>query len=63
MVLGLRARAGDDRLLLGGPGDEVGAQEQGITESGPAHVRTTSLVSVGLDHELQCWGGSELREP
>jgi hypothetical protein len=26
VVLGLRARAGDDGLPLGGPGDEVGAQ-------------------------------------
>jgi hypothetical protein len=30
-VLGLSARAGDDRQSLCGPGDEVGAQEHGIT--------------------------------
>jgi hypothetical protein len=32
-VLGLSARARDDRLALGGLGDEVGAQEHSVTES------------------------------
>jgi hypothetical protein len=34
VVLGLCAGAGDDGLPLGSPGDEVGAQEHGVTGSG-----------------------------
>jgi hypothetical protein len=49
---GLCAGARDDRLPLGGLGDEVGTQEHGITGSRPACVRTASPVSVGVDHEL-----------
>jgi hypothetical protein len=44
---------------LGDLGDEVGAQEHGITESGPARVRTASPINVGVNHELRLWGGSE----
>jgi hypothetical protein len=56
-VLGLSAGVRDDRLALGGPGDEVGAQEHGVSGSGPARVGTTSLV--GVDHEFRRQGGSE----
>ena len=58
-VLNLCARAGNDRLTLGGPGNEVGAQEHDITESGSSHVGIANLVSVGLDHKLQRWGEAE----
>jgi hypothetical protein len=58
-VLGLCAGVGDDGLLLDNPGDEVGAQEHGITGSGSVHVGTTNTVSVGVDHELRRRGGSE----
>jgi hypothetical protein len=34
VVLGLCARAGDDELTLGDPGDEVGVQEHSITGCG-----------------------------
>jgi hypothetical protein len=51
-VLGLCAGVGDDGLPLGGPRDEVGAQEYGIAEGGPTRVRTASPVSVGLDHKF-----------
>jgi hypothetical protein len=34
-VLNLNAGARDDGLALGGPGDEVGAHEHGVTGSGP----------------------------
>jgi hypothetical protein len=57
-VLGLCARAGDDRLPLGGPKDKVVAQEHGITVSGPTRVGIASPVSVGADHELQRRGWS-----
>jgi hypothetical protein len=46
-VLGLSVRARDDGLPLGGPGDEVGAQEHGVTESGPTRVGVANPVSVG----------------
>jgi hypothetical protein len=46
-ILDLSAGARDDRLALGGPGNEVGAQEHGVTGSGPAHVGTVNPVSVG----------------
>jgi hypothetical protein len=59
VVLDLCAGAGDDELPLGAPGDEVGAQEHGITRSGLARVGTASPVSVGVDHELRRRGGSE----
>jgi hypothetical protein len=58
-VLGLGARAGDDGLPLGGPRDEVGAQEHNITGCGPACVWAASPVSVGVDHELGRRGWSE----
>jgi hypothetical protein len=52
-VLGLYARVGDDGLPLGGPGYEVGAQEHGIAEGGPARVGAAGLVSVGVEHKLR----------
>jgi hypothetical protein len=52
VVLSLYARAGDDGLLFGGLGDEVGTQEHGIAQSGPARVGAADPVSVGVDHEL-----------
>jgi hypothetical protein len=58
-VLGLSAGARDDGLTLGGPRDEVGTQEHGVTGGGPTHVGTASSVSVGVDHELRRRGWSE----
>jgi hypothetical protein len=58
-ILGLCAGAGDDRLSLGGLGDEVGAQEHGVTESGPTRVGIASPVRVGVDHVLRRRGGLE----
>jgi hypothetical protein len=51
-VLSLCVEAGDDKLSLGGLGDEVGAQEDGISGCGPACVGTASPVNVDVDHEL-----------
>jgi hypothetical protein len=61
VVLGLCAGVGDDGLPLDGLGDEVGAQEHRITGSGLVRVGTASPVSVGVDHELRRWGGSEYK--
>jgi hypothetical protein len=60
-VLGLSAGARDDRLPFGGPRDEVGAQEHGVTGGGPARVETASPVSVGVDHELRVRDGRRRR--
>ena len=49
-VLRLSTGTGDNRLPLGRPGDKVTAQEDGIAGSGAASVRTTSLVSIGVDN-------------
>ena len=51
-VLRLGTGAGDNWLPLGRPGDKVAAQKDGIAGSGAASVRTTSPVSVCVDHQL-----------
>jgi hypothetical protein len=38
VILSLGARAGDDTLALGGPGDEVVAEEHSIARGGPVRV-------------------------
>jgi hypothetical protein len=58
-VLDLCGGAGDDRLLLDGLRDEVGAQEHDVTGSGTARVGTANPVNVGVNHELRHRGGSE----
>ena len=59
-VLCLSTGAGDNRLPLGRPGDKVAAQEDGVAGGGPASVRTTSPVSVGVDDKLG--GGRPVEE-
>ena len=51
-VLRLSTGAGDNRLPLGRPGDQVAAQEDGVAGSRAASVRAASPVSVGVDHQL-----------
>jgi len=51
-VLRLCTGAGDDRLSLGRPGDQVAAEEDGVPRSGATCVRTASPVSVGVDDKL-----------
>ena len=51
-VLRLDTGAGDNRLPLGRPGDQVAAQEDGVAGSGAVSVRTASPVSVGVDNQL-----------
>jgi hypothetical protein len=48
-VLGLGAGAGDNRLALRRPGDEVVTEEHGIARGGPARVWTTRPVDIGVD--------------
>jgi hypothetical protein len=44
---------------LGGPRDEVGAQEHGIPRGGPARVGAVSPVNVGVDHKIRRRGWSK----
>jgi hypothetical protein len=64
-VLGLRARAGDDGLPLGGPGGQVVPKEHGIARCRMPSVRVAIPVSVGVgdqvrprraaQHQAQVW--------
>jgi hypothetical protein len=58
-VLSLSAGVGDDGLSLGGPRDEVGAQEHGIAGGAPTRVGAADPVSVGVDHKFRRRGWSE----
>jgi hypothetical protein len=49
----------DDGLPLGGPGDEVGAQEHGIAGGGPTRVGAADPISVRVDHKFQRRGWAE----
>jgi hypothetical protein len=55
-VLDLCVGAGDNGLPLGGPKNEICAQEHGIAGSGPT-LGIASPVNVGVHHELRRRGG------
>jgi len=59
-VLHLGTGAGDHRLPLGRPRDEVAAQEDGVARRGPASVRAATPVGVGVDDEVS--GGRSVEE-
>jgi hypothetical protein len=48
-VLSFGARAGDDSLPLGRPGDQVVPEEHDIARRGAMSVRAASPVGVGVD--------------
>jgi hypothetical protein len=52
VILSLGARAGDDVLVLGGPGDEVVTKEHSIARGGPACIPATRLVRIHVDRQL-----------
>jgi hypothetical protein len=54
-VLGLGARAGDDRLRLQGPGDKTVTKEHDEAGCGSTRVGTTGPVDVGVDDEVGGW--------
>jgi hypothetical protein len=51
-VLGFGARAGDDSLPLGRPGDQVVPEEHGIARRGATSVWAASPVGVGVDNQV-----------
>jgi hypothetical protein len=52
--------AGDRRLALGGPGDEIGAEEHRITRSGFASLEAASPVSIGVDNQVLHTGRTQV---
>jgi hypothetical protein len=51
-ILNLGARAGDDVLALGGPGDEIVTEKHSIARGGPTCIRATRLVRIRVDRQL-----------
>jgi hypothetical protein len=52
-IFGLCTGAGDDRLLFGDLGDEVGTQEHDIAKGGPTRIGAAGPVSIGVDHKFR----------
>jgi hypothetical protein len=59
-VLSLSTGAGDCRLLLGGPGDQVGTEEHRISRCGLAGFGATGPVSIRVDCQLLNTGSVQL---
>ena len=59
VILSLGAGAGDDRLGLGQPGDEVVLEEHGIARGRLARVGTARPVGIGVDTKLHGRGPVE----
>lgn len=55
-ILSLCVGVGDDKLLLGGLGDEIGAQEHDIDRGGPTSV---GAADVGVGNQLISQRGSK----
>jgi hypothetical protein len=51
-ILSLGARSGDNVLALGGPGDEVVAEEHNIARGRLACIRATRPVRIRVNHQL-----------
>lgn len=51
-VLGFSTGPGDCVLPLRGPGNKIIPKENGIARGGLARIRTTSLVSIRLNHQV-----------
>jgi hypothetical protein len=49
-ILSLDARAGDDVLALGGPGDEIVTEKHSVARGGPTCIRATCPVRIRVDH-------------
>jgi hypothetical protein len=60
-ILSLSAGAGDYRLALGGPGDEVGTEEHSVSRRGSAGVRAASQISILVDHQILDTGWAQVK--
>jgi hypothetical protein len=52
VILNIGTRAGDDVPALGGPVDEVIAEEHNIARGGPTCIRATRPVRIHVDRQL-----------
>jgi hypothetical protein len=57
-ILSLGARAGDDVLALGGPGDEIVTEKHSVARGGPMCIRATRPVRIRVDRQLRGGGGA-----
>jgi hypothetical protein len=57
-ILILGARAGDDVLALGGPGDEIVVKKHSVARGGPTCIWATRPVRICVDHQLGGGGGA-----
>jgi hypothetical protein len=48
-ILSLDTQSGDDVLPLGGPGDKVITEEQGVARGGPTCIRETRPVRIRVN--------------
>jgi hypothetical protein len=48
-ILSLDARAGDDVLVLGGPGDKIVTEKHSVARGGPTCIRATCPVRIRVD--------------
>jgi hypothetical protein len=58
VILSLGVGEGDDVLALGGPGDEVVAEEHSIARDGPTCIWAACPVCIRVDHQLRGGGGA-----
>lgn len=56
-ILSFSTGTGDSGLLLGGPRDKVGTQEDTETSGGATGIRATSPVCIGVSGERKGRGG------
>jgi hypothetical protein len=52
VILSLDARSGDNVLALGGPGDEVVADEHSVARGIPVCIRATRPVRIRVNRQL-----------
>jgi hypothetical protein len=52
VIFNLGARAGDDVLALGGPGNEVVTEKHSIARGGSTCIRATRPVRIRVDRHL-----------
>jgi hypothetical protein len=58
VILSLGARAGDDVLTLGGPGDEIVTEKHSVARGGPTCIRVTRPVRIRVNRQLGGRGGA-----
>ena len=61
-VLGLSTRTRNCSLALGGLGDEIVPEEHSVARGGLARIRTTSPISISVDHKISVARGVECPE-